>query len=338
MIPLGCPVTSRRRITGGAHYLSTLDRIVFAAMLTIFAVLVSWMLGCSEANMHTEAQSRKSAPPSLQYIGAWGSKGAEPGQLDKPASIAVDALGNSYVADVGSHFIHKFGARGTPLLSFQDTLLNHPQSITVDSGGAMYVTDPVRGSVFIFFPSGDRYRILRLATRPNAENVLSVAVDDTGFIYVLDAGARKVFTFTQRLRPARTWQLSGGDPSSRGYGGAIAAGPDGFLYVVDPTAERVLRFASDGHVVSEISATADGIDRKLSEEFAVSSKYIFAMDADGRMLHVWAIDGKPELDVDLAPELGQGARFAPALAASPHGELLVLDDAGARVLRYRINF
>jgi hypothetical protein len=338
MVPLGCPDFLRRRITGGTHYPHMLDRILFKSILTIFAVFVASMLGCSEANMRTEAQSQKTAPPALQYIGAWGSRGAEPGQLDKPASIAVDALGNSYVTDVGSHFIHKFGARGTPLLSFQDGLLNHPQSITVDSGGAMYVTDPVRSSLFIFFPSGDRYRILRLATRSNAENVLSVAVDDTGFIYVLDAGARKVFTFTPRLQPARTWQLPGGDPGLRSYGGAIAAGADGSLYVVDPNADRVIRFASDGHVVSEIRPTADGTDRKLSEEFAVSIKYIFAMDADGRMLHVWTIDGKPELDVDLAPELGQGARFAPALAVSPRGELLVLDDAEARVLRYRINF
>ena len=315
-----------------------LDRISFAAMLTVFAALVLWMLGCSEANMHSEAQTQKSAPPSLQYIGAWGSKGAEPGQLDKPAGIAVDALGNSYVADVGSHFIHKFNVRGTPLLSFQDILLNHPQSITIDSGGAMYVTDPVRGSLFVFFPNGDRYRVLRLATRPNAENVLSVAVDDNGFIYVLDAGARKVFTFTPHLRPARTWQLPPRDSNSGSYEGAIAAGHDGSLFVVDPPADRVIRFASDGHVISEISAIADRTDRKLSGELAVSSRYVFVMDADGRMLHIWTLDGKPELDVDLAPELGQGSRFAPALAVSPNGELLVLDDAEARVLRYRINF
>jgi hypothetical protein len=42
--------------------------------------------------------------------------------------------------------------------------------------------------------------------------------------------------------------------------------------------------------------------------------------------------------MDLAPELGQGSRVAPALAVSPRKELLVLDASESRVLRYRINF
>jgi hypothetical protein len=66
--------------------------------------------------------------------------------------------------------------------------------------------------------------------------------------------------------------------------------------------------------------------------------YIFVMDADGRMLHVWSVDGRPRLDIDLAPELGQGNRSAPSLAVSSRKELLVLDRPEARVLRYRLNF
>ena len=56
------------------------------------------------------------------------------------------------------------------------------------------------------------------------------------------------------------------------------------------------------------------------------------------MLHVVGTDGSPKLDVDLAPQLGQGHRRAPALAVSPRPELLVLDAPESRVLRYRISF
>jgi hypothetical protein len=42
--------------------------------------------------------------------------------------------------------------------------------------------------------------------------------------------------------------------------------------------------------------------------------------------------------MDLAPQLGQGTRKAPALAVNSHGELLVLDAPEARVLRYRVSF
>ena len=42
-------------------------------------------------------------------MGAWGSKGDGPGELQDPVSIAVDALGNVYIADPGTGFVHKFG-------------------------------------------------------------------------------------------------------------------------------------------------------------------------------------------------------------------------------------
>jgi hypothetical protein len=99
-----------------------------------------------------------------------------------------------------------------------------------------------------------------------------------------------------------------------------------------------MRFTRDGRYVSEIVTNSAAGGARLSNEFAVTANYVFVMDADGRMLHAWTADGMPKLDVDLAPELGQAARPAPPLAVSPRAELLVLDESGARVLRYRINF
>ena len=139
------------------------------------------------------------------------------------------------------------------------------------------------------------------------------------------------------------WEPLGGRPSTVNHAneanrdGSIAVSSDGYLYVIDPAKDRILR-TMDGHVSSEIRASSDGVDRKLSEKFAVSNKDLFAMDADGLMLHVWTTEGKPVLDVDLAPQLGQSVRSAPAVAVSSRGELLVLDDRESRVLRYRINF
>ena len=53
---------------------------------------------------------------------------------------------------------------------------------------------------------------------------------------------------------------------------------------------------------------------------------------------MFSTEGRPVLDTDLAADLGQAKRSAPALAASPRKELLVLDSPGARVLRYQLNF
>ncbi|MGH9686792.1 MAG: NHL repeat-containing protein [Candidatus Acidiferrales bacterium] len=305
-----------------------------AALTICLAAIV--LPGCSEDTARVEAQTGPTTP--LTYIGQWGARGSGPGQLDDPTCITTDTLGNIYLADDGSRFIDKFGPAGVPHLSFEDPTLKSPQSIAVDSGGAIYVTDASRGAVTIYLPSGIRLRSLRRHLRVNAENALDVAVDDDGRISVFDSEIHRVFTYTARFRLIREWQPAANVPNERIRAAAMTGAPDGSLYFVDPEGNRILHFNSDGHFLSEIDAGVNGSARKLSDQIAASSQYIFAMDDNGRMLHVWSVDGTPKTDVDLAPELGQGRRPAPPIAASPRKELLVLDTPEGRVLRYRINF
>lgn len=307
------------------------------AVATCLLAAAAFIPGCSQAPI--EAQSPKPAPPNVEYIAQWGSKGDGPGHLREPVSIATDDLGNAYIADAGTQFIHKFDPQGTPLLSFQEDSLKHPQWIAVDSDGVVYVTDSFRGSVFIFYPGGERdvYRELHLKTKPGKEGFVSVAVGTDEMIHVLDSNSGKVDTYSRRLRLTQSWLAASSTPGSGTHPGPIAIGPDGYLYIAEGRANRIMRFTGDGQFVSEIKMDGSS-GGKLSDQFAISRTSIFAMDADGRMLHVWTIDGKQKMDVDLAPQLGQATRPAPGLAVSPRQELLVLDQPEARVLRYRISF
>ncbi len=309
----------------------------WASFISLAAVItLSWCL-CGCAQFDTQAHPLP-APATVQYIGQWGTKGDGPGQLDNPASIATDAMGNVYIADGGSEFIHKLDPQGTPLLSFQEGGLKHPQWIALDRGGAIYVSDPLRSSVYIFLPEGERYRVLHLRSRPSDENEISVAVSDDGLIHVFDSSADTVFTFTPRMRLVQKWRTSAKGSDTSGRLGPIAMGPNSLLYMADTSVGRMLRFAGDGHFDSAIDLGSDENHRRLSHEFAVSSNGVFVMDADGVTLHVWGLDGTPKLDVDLSSELGHDSRVPPPLAVSPRGELLILDAPRARVLRYHINF
>jgi hypothetical protein len=304
-------------------------------------VMLLWQLplglaGCSQSSGRVEAETPQEF--SVTYVASWGTKGSDPGQLMQPTDIATDSLGNVYLADAGTGFIDKFNWEGRPLLCFGQPGLKYPQEIAVDSGGAIYLTDVGRGSTFVFFPEGDHHHELRLRKRPSDEDTLGVAVGEDGLIHVLDADAGYVYTYTSNYRLLRNWQVSSNVPNARVRARGIAVGPDGFLYLIDPLGNHILRFSNDGQFQSMVDAAADGVARKLSDQFAVGLGYIFAMDADGRMLHVWTTQGQPKLDLDLAPELGQGSRSAPSLAISPRKELLVLDRPEARVLRYRLNF
>ncbi|MFZ3216261.1 MAG: hypothetical protein WA192_09400 [Candidatus Acidiferrales bacterium] len=311
------------------------NRIVIsgAALLLFFSAAVA---GCSQATSQPLPQAAAAAP-SLEYIGEWGAKGDGPGQLQQPSGIATNLFGDIFIVDSGSAFISKFAPEGKPLLSFQQDGLNHPQSISLDRGGALYVTDPVRNSVFIFMPNGDVYRELRLRTRRAPGNMLSAAVGDDGLIHVLDAHAGKVFTYTPRLRLVQTWEPRETFPGSQPFG-PIVEGADDFLYLGTPSG-GIMKLTRDAHLVTELTPGATGTKWNPGTGFAVWNNCVFVMDADGRMLHVVsASDGTAKLDMDLAPQLGQGARRPPQLAVSPHGELLVLDAPESRVLRYRIRF
>lgn len=303
------------------------------AILAAMVLSLCCVLGCSRTA--TRAESQKPLTPAISYIGSWGMRGDGPGQLNQPVSIATDRVGDIYIPDAGSYFVQKFDWRGTPLLSFQDPSLRNPQSIAIDSGGGIYVTDSHCGCAFIFFPGGDRYRELRLSTRPKPDDELGVAVADDGVVHVLDPDKAHVFTYNSHFRFARAWSPVANSPDDKVGAGAIANGPDGYLYMIDPEENRIVRFTEDGHFAGEFNS---GENRRLSDRFAVTRGFIFAMDADGRELHVWSTDGQPKVDVDLAPELGHGNRPAPPIAVSPRKELLVLDASGARVLRYQINF
>jgi hypothetical protein len=307
-----------------------------AGLACVAACVFACALACTfigaGAWAESHAQSRAGAQVSLSYIGQWGSHGDGPGQLDEPTCIATDRIGDAYVADAGDHSVNKFDVQGTALLSFEDPSLDHPDAITVDSGGAIYVADSGRASVFIYFPNGEHYRTLRLQARASSEGEMGIAVNDEGLIQILDAGEGRVFLFNSRLRPMQSWKPAANAPNMRIRAQALASDSDGYLYIVAD--QRILRFTPRGDFVAQVATSAD----PLSDEVAVSHELIFAMGADGRMLHVWSTDGEAKLNIDLSPELGQGSRQAPALAVSPQKELLVLDAPEGRVLRYRINF
>ncbi len=306
-----------------------------SALFSRLSFVVSLALATAGCAGHpSQAIAQTPAVPSIQYLDSWGAKGNDPGQLQDPSSIAVDAIGDVFITNISNGFVNKFERGGKPLLSFQEDGLNHPQAIVVDGGGAMYVADSVRDSAYIFLPNGDKYKELKLKTKPSAENSLSVAVGDDGLVHVLDSNAGKVFTFTPRGKIVRTWTPSSGNASGLRFG-PIVHGPDDFLFI-GSSSGTILKCTREGQLVAEIRPATPAVAWKTTAGFAFWSNRIFVMDPDGRMLHVATLDGKAVLDFDLAPQLGQGRRQPPMLAVSSQGELLVLDPLETRVLCYRI--
>ena len=184
-------------------------------------------------------------PPPFEFLGAWGEKGQGPGKLDAPVAFATDVLGYVFFADPGAGFVHKFEAKGTPLLSFEDTRVRHATGIAVDSGGAIYLADAERGNIFIFFPDGTFLRALRAPPQRNFSGLLGICVDDQGNLFVPDAKGSRVMKFDARGRLVKSWFApKNAAPDERPS--SVAASEDGSAFVAYFKTGRIEKYSSDG--------------------------------------------------------------------------------------------
>lgn len=104
--------------------------------------------------------------------------------LRDPAGVAVDAVGNVYVADRGNRRIMKLASGSSDPAALALTGLIAPKGIAVGADGSVYVSD-----------NGDR--VVKLAADSGAQTMLpyvglkgaaAIAVDAAGSVYVADRG------------------------------------------------------------------------------------------------------------------------------------------------------
>jgi trimeric autotransporter adhesin len=99
---------------------------------------------------------------TIGYVNAVGDGGpANQAQLQLPAGVAVDSKGNVYIADTGDNLIREvttdgniatIAGNGYPSFSGDTALanqssLNHPQDVAVDSSGNVYIADTLNAAI-----------------------------------------------------------------------------------------------------------------------------------------------------------------------------------------------
>jgi DNA-binding beta-propeller fold protein YncE len=326
--------------------------------LFVFALVFVAMAACSRPAVIAEAP-----PPviPLAFIGEWGIRGTEPGQLNHPEWISPDFAGNVFVADSGSGFVQKFSADGRPLLAFDDGVPRNLSCVMADSGGGIYVLAPNVNTLFLYSPEGEMFLRYPLAPQRPKQKPETMAVSSSGDIFVIvefhdprkktGANLSEVRQYNFRGKYLRTLAIppgaSGGDRdpapkfAAEFMPGALGTSPDGRLYVIDTSATRVAKFNFDGGYEAGWSAPGPAIESLEHTPsgigIGVTSKYIFAPNAQLPGVRVWTLDGQEKIVDDLG---GRLARITGQyqIAVSPKGELLALDLKGVRVLRFHINF
>jgi sugar lactone lactonase YvrE len=288
-----------------------------------------------------------------------------------PFGIAVDPLGNLYVADGGDanaiRKIDSLGASSTLAGAIEGyaegggklAAFNTPSGIALDRKGNLFVADTGNNAIRKVSPdgvastwAGDGLAGYRDGRGPAAQfnGPLGVAVGPDGAIYVAD-------TYNDRIRriapDGEVSTIAGNGRTGKADGAAadasfdtpaaLALADNGDLYIADTGNNAVRKLGRDGQVTT-VAVAADGDRRSLLRRpvaIAVTRDgYLYiASGAHGRVAQITpAGEAVPLVDIDHPPQPGYGADggvrlYQPrGLALAPDGSLYVTDAATFRVL------
>ncbi|PKV50333.1 NHL repeat-containing protein [Aquimarina sp. MAR_2010_214] len=205
-----------------------------------------------------------------------------------PFGVAVDAAGNVYVADRNNHRIRKItpakvvttvagGIQGYLDATGTGARFNHPQGVTVDGSGNIYVADNQNhrirkitpaGAVSTFAGSQEGFADAT-GTGARFDNPSGITVDTNGNLYVADNQNHRI----RKITPAAVVTTLAGRALAGFVDGpgtsarflnptGVAVDASGNVYVADRLNQRIRKVTSAGVVstiAGSISGFADGI-------------------------------------------------------------------------------
>lgn len=201
------------------------------------------------------------------FLFVFGEKGREDGQFLFPYGIAGDRAGNIYVAELYLSRIQVYDADGNYLRNFATELfktgvIRRPGDITI-AGDTMYVTDineSTADSKVLLIDLETEQLVQRVGLRYDLMAPNGIAVDEAGYMYVVDTGRQRVVVYNPEGNPVR---VINGTPSGHGANSVlinprgIALDRAGNIYVVSNLSNMVYVFNREGKQIHSFGGQGD---------------------------------------------------------------------------------
>ncbi len=200
--------------------------------------------------------------PSLQLVLQNPVSGAP--VMSRPEGIAVDSLGQIYLANTGLHNILKFSPQGGLLTTFGSSVtFNNPTGITLDAASNIVVADRGNHRIAFLDPTGTEF--LSIGKRDIAGRFIpgsgpgefnsptGVAITPTNLV-VADTGNRRLQVFD-----ANAGFLFEIKPSTGFAPYGVAVDGSGLIYATDQSNQQVVVFNPDGTPASSFGSPGSGL-------------------------------------------------------------------------------
>ncbi|HWN09107.1 MAG TPA: PxKF domain-containing protein [Pyrinomonadaceae bacterium] len=258
---------------------------------------------------------------------AFGATVSAGGQFQAAGGIAVDSLGNIYVADLGANVVRKFSSTGTPTGTIGssgsgDGQFSSPVGIAIDSANNLYVADTGNNRIQKLTTGGTF--LTKWGTSGTANGEFSgpkgVAVDSVGTVYVADTGNNRVQLFSSSGTFIEVCGSAGsGDGQFQGPDDVASNAAGTFFYVADTNNSRIQKFST-----AATSPTANaGADQTVECAGATT-----AVNLDGSASTAGSGTINSYSWAEGATPLGTGAMLTVNLPVGVHTITLTVTDTG----------
>ncbi len=246
--------------------------IVVGGMLPLTRAKAEEALGLNISDASQETQGDDQTYAFLDDMWGLFPSRVTVSDFDRPSGVAVDPVGNIYVADSERNRIKKFNADGGHVTGWGSAgsgegEFDHPTFLAVDQAGHLYVAD--RGNDRIQKFSLDGTFVTAWGSEGAGEGQFSqpagIAIDEEGYVYVADHWGHRIQKFTSEGSFVTAWGCVGEEEDQlyRPIGIAIH---QGYLYSVELLSSaygwdyRIQKFTLDGTFVATWGSrgSADG--------------------------------------------------------------------------------
>src|SRR4051812_11613271 len=259
---------------------------------------------------------RLAADGSMAAFLASHGDGAEQLWLAEGAAAAAD--GGTWVADTGNNRVQRFDAAGNASAVIGG--FSAPRGIAVDGSGSVFVADTGAGRVVKLDANG-----AQLAAWGGLQAPADVAVNGFGVVYVADSAAKRVVVLDGTGKQLSSWDGTGTNPDRRGPAAfdtptGVGIDPSGNVWVADPGAAHLSKFAPDGTWLANYGARGHGAGESWTagpRDVAAADGYALASDPYDN--EVDRIDTPPAAS---APAIANGKAWDIGAATAAVGETL----------------